>query len=585
MGRFENGELASAQGAGFGLAAAGLHGTSCVIKQGRITLALYGHPTHSGTTEGPIAAAGSRLLDEYLARGAQAVASLRGDFSLALIDEASGLLLLAIDRIGIRNLVYASRGSGVIFGPTCDVVAAHPVVERTIDPQGIYNYAYFHIVPGPRTIFHELRRIPAAHCLIARGGKLNVAPYWTMQFDEDAPCDVERFKPGFLASLREGVRAFAMRDRCGTFLSGGTDSSTIAGLVGEISGRPARTYSIGFAADGYDETNYAQIAARHFATAQHEYYVTPADVVEAIPKIVDVYDQPFGNASAVPTYYCARLAQRDGIALMLGGDGGDELFGGNARYAKQYQLALYDRVPTAVRRRLVEPVLLGSQLSSRFSLLEKARSYIEQASLPMPARYDSYNLLERLGPANVFTADFLAQCNRAEPLALLSSSYSEVHAKNWLNRILGLDLKFTLADNDLPKVTRMCELAGVDVAFPMLHESVVEFAASLPPGLKLRRTQLRYFFKEALRGFLPDAIIAKQKHGFGLPVGTWLQSYGPLRERAVTSLESLKARQIVRPAFIDELISLRLHEHAGYYGTMIWLLMMLELWLRKQSVH
>jgi asparagine synthase (glutamine-hydrolysing) len=149
--------------------------------------------------------------------------------------------------------------------------------------------------------------------------------------------------------------------------------------------------------------------------------------------------------------------------------------------------------------------------------------------------------------------------------------------------MLALDLKFTLADNDLPKVLRSCELARIDVRFPLLSDALVTFSARLAPSLKLKRTRLRYFFKEALRGFLPDEIITKSKHGFGLPFGPWLRTHKPLQQIATDSLADLKKRGIVRPEFIDELTSAHIQSHVGYYGTMIWVLMMLEQWLRQRS--
>ena len=258
-------------------------------------------------------------------------------------------------------------------------------------------------------------------------GRITTRNYWTLRFVEDRRDTVARLKPAFREALRAGVSACAGHDRCGAFLSGGTDSSTVSGLLGEITGSPPQTYSIGFDAAGYDEMEYARIAARHFNTEHHEYYVTPDDVVAAVPLIAAAYDQPFGNASAIPTYYCARRAVEDGVQRMLGGDGGDELFGGNDRYARQYRLALYDRLPVAARA-LLSGVLFGLPGAGKIPLLRRGRSYVQQARQAMPARYESYNLLERLGPENVFSMDFLAHVDCGIPMAQLKQVYDGAQA-------------------------------------------------------------------------------------------------------------------------------------------------------------
>jgi len=178
--------------------------------------------------------------------------------------------------------------------------------------------------------------------------------------------------------LERSVRTFAADEACGAFLSGGTDSSTLTGLLAATTGKPAQTFSIGFAAEGYDEMHYARVAARHFRAAHHEYYVTPQDVIDAIPRIAATYDQPFGNASAVPTYYCAKLAREHGISRMLGGDGGDELYGGNSRYAQQHRFALYEKIPALLRSGVVEPIARRVPDATRFTLLRKARSYVRR---------------------------------------------------------------------------------------------------------------------------------------------------------------------------------------------------------------
>jgi asparagine synthase (glutamine-hydrolysing) len=347
-------------------------------------------------------------------------------------------------------------------------------------------------------------------------------------------------------------------------------------MLRQVTGEAPRTFSIGFDAQGFDEVGYARIAARRFKTRHKEYYVTPDDVVSAVPRIAAVHDQPFGNSSAVPTYYCAKLARDDGVDTLLGGDGGDELFGGNARYATQYFYSLYGDLPQPLRQTVLEPVL---GLLPEVGIVGKARRYMAHASLPMPARYDHYNLLQRLGPETIFTAGFLDGVCRAAPAAQMERAYRASNADSLINRMLALDFKYTLADNDLPKVVRSSELAGVDARFPLLHDEVVAFSARLPPGLKLRGPRLRYFFKKALQEFLPPEIITKTKHGFGMPFGRWLHSHDPLRQLAFESLSDLKRRDIVRAEFIDQLTGVHVKSHADYYGTMVWILMMLEQWL------
>jgi asparagine synthase (glutamine-hydrolysing) len=438
------------------------------------------------------------------------------------------------------------------------------------------------MVPSPGTVYRDQQRLLPGHLLHYRQGRIETRPYWRMAFHEEGRRSFEELRGEFLAQLNHSVGAAATGAKVGAFLSGGTDSSTIAGMLCEVAGKPADTYSIGFAAEGYDEMDYARIASRHFGTRHHEYYVTPDDVVAAIPQIAAICDQPFGNASAVPAFYCAQMARRDGVTRMLGGDGGDELFGGNERYAKQHVFALYERVPALLRKGVLEPAVFHFPGGAHVTLLRKARSYIEQASVAMPARLETYNLLDRYGPQQVFTDDFLAGANVGGPLAGLAHTYGQSGAKSLINRMLALDLKITLADNDLPKVMKACELAGVEVAFPFLNDAMVAFSAGLAPQQKLNGTQLRWFFKAALKGFLPPEIIAKQKHGFGLPFGVWLQQHAPLQELASDSLTALKARGIVRGAFLEQLTGRHLREHAGYHGTMVWVLMMLEQWFRTR---
>ncbi|HXV76645.1 MAG TPA: asparagine synthase C-terminal domain-containing protein, partial [Candidatus Polarisedimenticolaceae bacterium] len=315
-------------------------------------------------------------------------------------------------------------------------------------------------------------------------------------------------------------------------------------------------------------------------TEHHEYYLEPADVVALIPRVAEIYSEPFGNESVVPAYHCARMANELGIRVLLGGDGGDELFAGNERYATQKIFDLYRRVPSPLRRGLLEPVVTHFPAGGSIWPVRKARGYIAKARMRMPDRTQIYNYMERFGADTVFQPDFLAEVDVDEPRRLLRESYDGVRADSMLNRCLAMDLRFTLADNDLPKVSRMAELEGVRVCYPLLDDELIDFAARLPPELKLRRLELRWFFKHALRDFLPEEIIRKTKHGMGMPFGLWLETYAPLQELVRDSLDALKRRDIVRPAFVDQVSEMHRNEHAVYYGVMIWLLVQLEQWLR-----
>jgi asparagine synthase (glutamine-hydrolysing) len=522
------------------------------------------------------------LANSWLKNGEKAFSDLIGTFVLCILDESSGQTILAIDRMGTQPLSYQISGQGIVFGTSADAIIVNPLAESEIDPQSLYNYVYFHMIPSPGTIYQVQKRLLPGEFLIYKQGKVKSGRYWEINFIESERRPFDELKQDFLGVLRSSVQKAAGDEEVGAFLSGGTDSSTIAGILSEINGRPARTYSIGFEAAGYDEMEYARIAARHFSTEHHEYYVTPDDIVEAIPQIAAIFDQPFGNSSAIPTFYCARKARSDGITRLLGGDGGDELFGGNVRYAKQYIFSFYDHLPAVLRKQILEPLVFGIPGGKNLPVISKARSYIEQATIPMPARTETYNLLGRYGHEEVFTNEFLSTVNSGQPIELINETFNRSHAQSLINRMLSLDLKFTLADNDLPKVVKSCELAGVEVAFPFLDDQIVAYSAQLEPNLKLKRTRLRYFFKEALRDFLPNEIITKQKHGFGLPFGVWLQNHKPLKTLAADSLSDLKSRNIIRADFINKLLEQHLNEHAGYHGTMVWVLMMLEQWYRQR---
>lgn len=480
-----------------------------------------------------------------------------------------------VDRFAIQTVCVRERQGQLLVASRADTLAA----GCELDPQALFDYLFFHAIPSPRTVFKGVQRVPPAHLAELVDGQVRLTRTWTPSFEPEPAPDFDRLRDEFRGALQAAVAKRLDGGKAACFLSGGTDSSTVAGMIGLAAGRPAATFSIGFEAEGYDEMAYARIAARHFGTEHHEYYVTPDDLVRSIPAVAAHHDQPFGNSSALPAYYCALKAKEAGVTRLLAGDGGDELFGGNSRYAKQRIFGWYGLLPGPLRSGLMEP-FFGLGAVGRTPLLKKGSSYIEQARVPMPDRLQMYNLLRRLGMAEVLEPGFLARVDTEGPARQQREVYAQAQARHEIDRMLAFDWRYTLAESDLPKVRGAAELAGIEVGFPMLDEALLALSLRLPPSYKLKGLKLRWFFKEALRGFLPEEILAKKKQGFGLPFGVWATRHAALGALAADSLQSVATRGIVRPAFVKSLLTELLPAHPGYYGEMVWILMMLEQWLR-----
>ncbi|HEX5136644.1 MAG TPA: asparagine synthase C-terminal domain-containing protein [Planctomycetota bacterium] len=574
-------EISTRCSVGCGIAVASLRGNASVHEAKDLHVAIAGRPAWNDKDLAELAAReghASALATAYAARGVRLLDVLGGFFALAVVREGDWNALLATDRFGTIPLDYAFRHGCLVFGTHGEALQAHPRVESEIDPQALFSYFFQATVAAPGTVRKHHRRLLPGHRLVLKNGKIAVEPYFRQEITEERR-PLPEAEEEFRSLVGQAVERAARDGDVGAFLSGGTDSSTVAGMLTKVLGRPARTYSMGFEAQGYDEMEYARCAAKHFGTDHHEYYVTPEDVLEIVPRIAEVHADPFANESAVPTFCCARLAAKDGVGRMLAGDGGDELFGGNERYATQGLFERYGRVPGFLRVPL-EAILRMVPFGERIWPVRKARSYVRQAKTPLPDRMHEYNLVLRLGARNIFTPQFLDTVDTEAPMRLARHIWSASKGASYVNRMLAYDWKFTLADNDLPKVSRSCELAGVEVSYPLLTDEIAAFAAKLPTDWKVKGKHLRWFFKRALRDFLPEKILRKPKHGFGLPFGVWLRTHKGLQQLCGESLSDLKLRNIVRPAFVDEVLKLHRDDHATFYGVMVWRLIMLEQWFR-----
>lgn len=518
------------------------------------------------------------ILTAWNNHGVDILSHLQGTYAFAIVDTRTRSVFLAVDRFSVQTLCYRFDGNTLAFSDRADCVPGH---SDDIDPQALFDYLYFHMVPAPRTIFKDVLRLPAAHALLVDDNGAKVFRHWPLEFNEGHREPFGQARSSFRDLIRESVAEEIMgHQHVGAFLSGGTDSSTVAGMLGKITGAPTEAYSIGFEAEGYDEMEYARIAARHFGCNHHEYYVTPSDLLASLPEVARHHDQPFGNSSALPAFYCAKLAQSDGCTKMLAGDGGDELFGGNSRYATQRFFDFYHRLPQGLQQ-MIEPMCDDDSVLRRIPGLRQATGYVRHSRIPMPDRMQSFNLIMHLGPANVLTGDLLGQVDLHEPAAHMRETWNACPVHSLINRMLAYDWRYTLADSDLPKVRGATDMAGIAVGYPLLSDRLTDFSMRLPPEWKLRRFKLRWFFKEALRGFLPDEIIAKKKKGFGLPFGVWAARDPALRRLAGESMDSLVDRHILREDFARRLVSEYLPEHPGYYGEMVWILIILEQWFRR----
>ncbi|REL28753.1 asparagine synthase [Thalassotalea euphylliae] len=501
---------------------------------------------------------------------------LSGRFVLVIANQHDSTLTLVNDFIGQLPCYYAEHGGEITISHSLKLLKTAVQQTLEISEQAIFNYMYFHCIPSPTTIYKTVCKLEPGKAVtfdrtLQRSTHALYAPEFSMNVQ-----DKQSLHQECLDIIETTVKQQASGN-CGAFLSGGLDSSTVSGMLAKHQ-TPAKTFSIGFEAEGYDETPYAKITANHFDTQHQVLYLQPEQAAEAFVSVAQYFDEPFGNSSSMAAYFCAQFAKQHGVDTLLAGDGGDELFAGNERYAKQKQFELYYSLPSPMRALM--NATLNNAVMAGIPGISKAASYVRQAEVKLPARLQSYNFINIVGLAEMFTPTFLSKVDVNQPIAQLAQRYQESNGEHPVDNMLYLDWKFTLADNDLVKVNKMCELAGVEVKFPLLDKALVDFSCKVPADVKLPGYELRDFYKQACRGFLADETLDKSKHGFGLPFGVWLKENETLKNIALDALQQFKARNIVSESLINKALDAHHSVHAGYYGELIWIMVVLELWLQ-----
>ena len=558
---------------------------SDVAFEAGIMVAIRGAPVWNRPFGSPdIAATAASILTAYRTDGVEIIARLTGRFAVAISDAPETRVVLAVDAMGVERLAYGTASGALVYGSSAMAVARSPGIGSGISHQSVFSYLMLHMVPAPETIFAGVSKLRAGHMAIWSEGRLETRRWWRPRFVETGGATGESLKQDLRSALRSAVTSCLPDSRSGAFLSGGLDSSTVAGVLSEVRPNPVDTFSIGFGYPEFDELSYARIANQRFGCHGHEYTITGDDIADSFRMIAQAYDEPFGNSSALPLYYCARLARQSGIDHLLAGDGGDELFAGNSRYARQHVFARYTQLPHILRKGIVEPFLQNVPGARKISPFRRASAFIGRANVPLPERLEIWNLLYRVGATDVLQPDFVRAIDTTAPLNRMQEVWDAAPCESQLNHLLYFDWQYTLADNDLRKVETMAGLAGVRISYPMLHTDVIDVSLRIPPQLKMPGARLRHFYKQAMAGFLPDEIIHKSKHGFGLPFGLWLHDSPRLRDVIMGSLSDLRRRQIVQPQFLDRLLHLHGADDASYHGVFVWVLAMLEQWFQAHGI-
>ena len=516
----------------------------------------------------------------YLRQGMDFLQELHGAFSLALWDARAGRLILAVDRFGFRSLYWRSEKSRILFASRLSTIRAVQEEGPQVNKGVVLQFLLFSAVPAPFSIDRGTNRLSPGTFISFESGRTTERQYWDLQYPESEDIRAEHWS----AMLREEMRRAVHRhlegcepERTGCFLSGGTDSSSVVAFVSEKY-KPAKSFSVAFEEQGFSEIDFARTAAACFQTRHHEKWLKPPDASAVVEKLVEYYDEPFANSSAIGSYYCALLAKENGVDTLLAGDGGDEIFGGNERYARDKYFGLYHSLPEWLRRWGIEPVVRA--LPADDGVFSWPGKYVRRANIGNPRRILSYNFFLSTVPTDVFQPEFLTEAG--EWLAIAERHFWRPCATSELNRLLYVDVKMTLADNDLRKVSGTAEMAGVNVRYPLLDDRLVSFAGRIPAKLKLKRFEKRFIFKQAMKGILPDKILYKRKHGFGVPLAQWLLNEPRMRELMYDVMhdERTRKRGYFEAGFFDRLMQLH-RQQANFYGEIVWYLVVLELWHRR----
>jgi len=508
--------------------------------------------------------------------GAAGVASLDGMFAFAVWDASAERLTLARDRCGIKPLYYAELADGgLAFGSELTAVLAHGGIDRALGAEGLASYFFSDYVHPPYTIVGGVKKLPPGHTLLWERGRLQTPrAFWQVPTAVAAPADDDALAERLWGEIERAVEAQLVADvPVGIFLSGGIDSSSVAAAAARRAGRRMTAFSIGFEDATFDESAYARMVAAELGVEHVTETLREENLLEIVDLALDKLDEPLADPSFLPTFLLSRLAARH-VKVVIGGDGGDELWGGYPTYRAHRLAAIYGAIPGWIRGHLIEPAIARLPVDDRYQSLEwKLRRFT--------GRWDDARTVRHLRwMSSVDLPDLPRAVPAARGLRPATLSARVPPGDDWMNQILALDFSTYMSGSVLTKVDRASMAHGLEVRPPLLDDALVDFAFGLPSRVKLRGGRLKYLLKRAARGRIPDAVIDRPKKGFGIPLAAWLR--GPLAPR----LDAVMAE--------SPLWDLGLIERATFAGwndehrgsrrdrsKPLWALYVLDRWLRR----
>jgi asparagine synthase (glutamine-hydrolysing) len=506
-----------------------------------------------------------------------------GMFAIGIWDEKEKRLVLARDRLGKKPLYYSFINGTFLFASELKAIMVYPAFPRKVDPSSLMKYLFFEFVPCPHTIFKDARKIPAACYLIWDNKGTEVKQYWS-PFDpqkEEKNLSEAESESRMMELLKESVKRRLISDvPLGVFLSGGIDSSAITALAQkEVPGK-IKTFSIGFEDASFDESRYASLASKYIGTEHHEQTMTPTDLLNIVPGLPDILDEPMADASILPTYLLSKFT-RGYVTVALGGDGGDELFAGYPTYLAHKFAMQYDRYVGILHPLVNFLANLLPVSDDNISFDFKMKKFLSGIGYPDGIRNSvwlgSFPFSEN---QKVISSEVLSQFSQDRLVEEISLHEKECPYDDRITKLQYFDLKLYLQESILVKVDRASMACSLEVRAPFLDHELVEFVMSLPSKLKLRGFTSKYVLKKAMKRWLPDEVIQRPKKGFGVPIAKWVK--GPLKGlfEDLLSSDRIKREGFLNPEYVNILLQDHLNNKKDN-RKQLWTLLVWELWVSQ----